>query len=177
MRKKTILLTVLAAVLLLSVSIGPALGYFTDHDEESGEASVAVKPWTMIRESFDSWTKHVVITNYVPEGVDEGAPCFVRARAYMAGNEDGQALSISGDGWTGSGSNDWYYYGTILQPKPTEPYETSPLDVKIIKIPQNPKNGDSFNVIVVYEAAPVIYKNGSAAADWSQAIEIIQTGG
>ena len=39
-------------------------------------------------------------------------------------------------------------------------------------------NGNcSFNVIVVYEAAPVIYKNGSAAADWSQAIEIIQTGG
>ena len=187
MKKKTILLAALAVVLLLSVSVGSALGFFTDHDEASGERPIVVKPWTYIRESFKGWIKEVVITNYTPSDVDEGAPCYVRARAYMVGNEDGKALEISGNGWTGSSSNDWYYYGEILKPGPkgvapediTDPAcSTTGLKVEIKKIPVEEKVGESFNVIVVYEAAPVLYNAaGTPYADWSQAIVLYQTGG
>lgn len=168
MKKRNILLAALAVVLLLSVSIGSALGYFTDHDEGSGEGAIVLRPWTEITETFDSWTKRVVITDYIPDGVDEGAPCFVRVRAYMAGSDVGQVLTISGENWTQNG--DWYYYNPILEPEES----TTQLNVKINQIPTDPKDGDSFNVVVVYEATPVLYNaDGSAYADWNQALNVL----
>lgn len=156
MKRRNILLAALAMTLVLSMSIGPAFAYFTTSTSANGSFAIDVKSTTDITEQFDSWTKHVAVTN------DEGSePVYVRARAFA---DSDHALTYSGTGWT-AGTDGWYYYSAILEGGQS----TGELLVAIGGIPENPEDGDNFNVVVVYEATPVRYNaDGSAqAADWT----------
>ena len=155
MKRRQILLTVVAAALVLSISVGGAWAYFTATTSASGGVTVKAGPKTDITEpDVSAWTKHVVITN------DEDSPSvFARARAYAGAD---YTLTYSGEGWT-DGGDGWWYCDEAIAPGGESPE----LLIAIGNIPEKPEDGQSFNVQVVYEATPALYDaDGNPAPDW-----------
>lgn len=159
MKKNRILLTALAAALILALSIGSALAYFTDWTLADGTETIHAGHTGEINESFDSWVKHVTVTN-----TSKDVSVFVRAKVFSTYD-----VSCVGNNWTPNpaGKNVYIEYGLPLGPGESTPDE---LNVTITH-PTDLEDGDSFNVIVVYEAVPVKYdKDGTPIADWTQEI-------
>lgn len=165
MRKKRYLPAVfaLAAVTVAGAGIGQAWAYFTTYAEAAGGYTITLGDRTEIREDFNDWTKHVVVTS------EEGSqPVYVRARAFCGSRF---TLLYSGDGWTQEG--DYYYYGDILYGGQS----TRTLDIRIADIPET-LDKDYFNVVVIYESVPVQYHEDGTPftiqeTDWD---EILDTG-
>ena len=168
MKRKTTYLAALSLALVISTSLGTAWSYFTTNDSASGGFRLNLGSETRITETFDSWTKHVTVTN----DADSQQSVYVRARAF-AGMQ--YTLTGSGAGWRDGGDGYFYYDGTeedhgILDPGK----KTAPLDIVIDGVPSpEPSVGrefdpDSFNVAVVYESTPVQYdENGKPYPDWN----------
>lgn len=169
LNRSAIVLVALAVVLILTATVGTTLAYFTTYATAKGsvEISFALSEETKIVEDLDGSTKVVHIEN-----AEGSRPVFVRAKAFSGST---YPLAYEGSGWI-QGDDGYYYYGTsssnltILEPGAS----TSDLDVDIT-FPQGAVDGDSFNVVVVYETTPVLYKNvveGGVSknvpyADWS----------
>lgn len=167
----------LAAVSVLTMGINSALAYFTTYTVAEGGHTVHLGDRTQIRESFDSWTKHLTVTN------DAGSePVYVRARAFCA--RYGFHYAAASDRWTtekGSwneivpgGGDEYFYYKEMLKGGES----TDVLDV-VIEIPVKEEGvvfeeGESFNVIVIYESTPVRYReDGTPYADWTQTLDVV----
>lgn len=163
MKCKDFLLAAAACMLILSVGAGSAWAYFTTYTEAQGGYAIQLGSQSTVTETLDSWTKHVVITNDAASG-----RVFIRARAF-AGSPYELNYSSAGGKWT-LGADGFYYYSDVVEAGGS----TETLDIKIDHVPAEVKEGDSFNVVVVYESTPVVYKDGEAVADW--AAELI-TGG
>ena len=95
MNKRRLLLALLAVIMVLSVSIGPALAYFSTYTVAEGKKPIKVVPDTTINEDVASETlKSVTVTNA------GNAPCFVRAKAFAPtgvtlGTAGGNTFAIS----------------------------------------------------------------------------------
>ena len=166
MKLKKAFLPLLALVLVLSLTVPSALAYFTDTTRVKGGYTIRQSTITSIDENFKNWTKTLTITN------NEGAPVFVRARAF-AGQT--YSLTYSGSGWS-KGEGDWWYYSSPLP----EGTEASTLNVKIGGIPADDDLTEhtNFNVAVVYESTRVQYKeDGTPFADWSMILDSNLNGG
>ena len=158
--KKKILVSIATCALVLTaiVAVKPALAYFTDYSVASGSVPVTIKDTpTGVDESFDSWTKHVVITN-----AEDGYECFVRVAA-MAGDKYKIEMGKGTEkGWEYNSEDGYYYYYKPLAPGGS----TSNLDLVI-----EGAEDDDFNVIIVHEATKVLYDgDGNPYADWSTII-------
>ena len=155
MKKRHVLLAVLAAAMVLSIGIGSAFAYFTFSAEAEGAVPIKVNTYTTIEEpDVIDWVKQVVIGND-----EDSEPVFVRAKAF-AGSE--YSLIYDGEGWT-EGEGGWYYYNEALPAGA----KANVFLVGIGNIPKDAVEGQSFNVAVVYESTPVQYRaDGTAYADW-----------
>lgn len=142
--------------IVMIATITPALAYFSDHVDATGKVAVQIGFTTEMEEEVEGLVKTIHITNSGPES------CYVRAKAYSGDNLE---LAYEGEGWTKGSSDDWYYYSPVLNAE----QETAPLQVTISSVPQDAVEGDSFNVVVVYESVKVLYAdNGDPLpADWS----------
>ena len=157
MKKFHKILSLLALVLILGATIRPALAYFTTYTRAKGGYTIHQTATTTINEEFSDWTKSLTVTN------TEGKPVYVRARAF-----GGSLLNLqySGDGWTDGGDGWWYYSGALA-----EGQSAATLLVKIDNIPKA-QEGTGFNVAVVYESTPVLYRtDGTAYADWTMILD------
>ena len=157
MKKSRMILTVLAAALIVTVSIGTALAYFTTYTMISGKAPVDAGPTTTIEEFYDG-SKHVIIHNTSEDGV----AVFVRARAYSI-----YELSYSGACWTKKG--EYWEYGSVVEAGE----DAGELVIAINGVPKADMENmlQHFNVVVVYEAVPARYdENGEPYADWTQKV-------
>lgn len=155
MKARRIIPILLLALMLVAASgLEPAAAYFTSHTSSSGGQKLSVDiPSSDPEEEVVDLTKHLVVTN------NSDFPVYVRARAYAPGN---LSLVISGEGWT-LGSDGWYYYAAPIDPQA----KTGELLVKIEGVPEDAVDGDSFNVVLVYEVTRVRYnEDGSEYADW-----------
>ncbi len=163
MKKTKYLLTLLAAGTILTAGIGQAMAYFTTYVEAEGSFTIKLGDETTIIENFENWEKELIVGN------EEGSePVFIRAKAFYA--PDTLELTYRGEGWS-KGSDDYYYYNTWLE----SGEGTKSLYIKIENIPQDVAKGDVFNVIVIYESTPVLYKeDGTPYADWTS--ELVVTG-
>ena len=163
MKKTKYLLTLLAAGTILTAGIGQAMAYFTTYVEAEGSFTIKLGDETTIIENFENWEKELIVCN------EEGSePVFIRAKAFYA--PDTLELTYRGEGWS-KGSDDYYYYNTWLE----SGEGTKSLYIKIENIPQDVAKGDVFNVIVIYESTPVLYKeDGTPYADWTS--ELVVTG-
>ena len=147
--------------MVLSVSIGPALAYFSTYTVAEGKKPIKVVPDTTIDEDVASETlKSVTVTNA------GNAPCFVRAKAFApAGVTLGTA---GGNGWSAQNGEGFWVYGKVLMPGET----TEELEIPISGIPatanEGANEGDSLNIAVVYESTTAIWRNGAYVADWTQ---------
>lgn len=164
MKHKNIFLAVTACMLILSAGAGSAWAYFTTYVEAGGGYAIQLGSQSTVDETLDSWTKHVTITNDAASG-----PVYVRTKAF-AGSQYPLEYSSESGKWT-EGKDGYYYYSDILDSG--EAAEV--LDIKINDVPANPtesEDGESFNVVVVYESTPVCYKeDGTAYADWSNLLD------
>lgn len=162
MKKKGMFLAALAAALTLTASVGSAWAYFTTYAEARGSYTISLKGHeTTVSENFSAWTKEVTVANDA-----DSDPVYVRARAFC-GSE--YRLSYSDEGGRWSPAEDGYYYYDSILPGGAS---TEKLLVKIEGIPEDAEDGDNFNVVVVYETAPVRYdESGEPYADWSAILD------
>lgn len=160
MRKKNILLAAMAAALTLSAGVGSAWAYFTTYAEAKGGYTIELGDRTTVEEEFSAWTKHVVVTS------EEGSePVYVRARAFCG---SGYSLVYSGSDRWGPAADGYYYYSDILGGGES----TDPLDVRIEDVPAEVDDAAAFNVVVVYETTPVLYReDGTPYADWTATLD------
>lgn len=158
MKRKNILLAALAVSLTLSAGAGSAWAYFTTYTDAAGGYTLELGDKTTITEEEPTnWTKHVVITSQ-----EDSQPVYVRARAFCG--SDYELLYSDGSGKWSPSDDGYYYYSDILNAGES----TEMLDIKIENIPEEVKNGDNFNVVVIYETTPVRYReDGTPYADWS----------
>lgn len=155
MKKKTMILAVLAVVLVLTASLGSAWAYFTASTEASGGYKITLNTGVTPDESFSDWTKHVTVT-----ANEDSMPVFVRAIAY-AGSQ--YKLDYLGEDWE-LGADGYYYYKNVLNASES----TSELLIAIGNVPDDALVGDAFNVIVKYESTPALYnEDGTITADWN----------
>ncbi len=160
MKRKDILLVILAFALVLSMGIGSAYAYFTSSASASGGLDVSVKPSTDITEpKFDDQTKHVVISNAI--GAE---PVYVRARFFSS-----LPVEISGTKWSAEPDEDgWYVYSEIIPGG-----EQSEELLGKITFPADAEDGDNYNIVVVYEATPVQYDadGNPLEPDWTLVLD------
>lgn len=156
MNRRHILLTILVFTLVISASIQPAIAYFTSYATAKGSVEINLGDTTEISETFDpkTLTKTIVISSE-----ENSEPVYIRAKVIYTGLDGQNAFTASGEGWTALQDDGYYYYGstkddlTIL--KGDE--ETTELKVTITSVPDNPEDGTSFSVTVIYESTPVRY--------------------
>jgi hypothetical protein len=183
MKRKALLAASLVVALVLGMSIVPAGAYFTDSSEANGGVDVTITPSTDIREWYKEGVKHVVISNdpeatsavYVRAGV------FTTAKVAISSDNNSWTGPSNESDWVGPTGYGWFYFNKILQPgdfagspDPSNPNGdelTVDITFPTVKSPDKPDGaieGDNFNVIVMYEATPVLYDaDGNPYADWS----------
>lgn len=161
MKGKNVLPVIIALGLLGVSNVSNANAYFTTYVTAKGGYKVNWEHKEYMEENFEEWSKYVSIVSK-----ENSIPVFVRAKAFAGST---YSLQYSGNDWTYHAADDFYYYDNVL--KGGE--QTSSLRIFIDNIPANPKPGENFNVVVIYETIPVQYDdNGNplapTQADWSQ---------
>lgn len=160
MKRAKYLLAILAAVTIMTAGIGKSWAYFTTYTEAEGGYTIRMGGSTDITETFFNWEKKVSVTN---NGLE---PVFVRAKVfydsvYTISYETGGKWELKDDGY--------YHYTDIVDSgESTEP----PLIVKIENVPEEAAEGDAFNVIVIYESTPVLYReDGTPYDNWDAVLD------
>ncbi len=166
MKKASIGLALLAALLVAGSSLSAAWGYFTTYTQARGGLPIDLGHETEIHEDVSDMTKHLVIENK-----EESSPVFVRARGF-SDSEHPLTYSAPEGGWKDGGDGFWYYE------KPLQPGEsTTKLDVKIGLPGGEPEDGDEFNVVVIYESTLALYDaEGNPYADWGVILDKYEEG-
>lgn len=164
MKRRNIVLAVIAMVLVLGMSVGTAWSYFTDTTYAEGSVTLSVEPTTTITEENGPGTKTIRIQN-----TSQLVPVWVRARVYAAKELGANA---QGTNWSGQ-IEDWYEYGVPVDPSAqTEPLNVTFTLKRAYDAAQNrdgAHDGDEQNIVVIYECVPVSYDaSGNALpANWN----------
>ena len=162
MTKRKTLLVSIVTVLMLLVTITPALAYFTTYVRVPGEKPVHLGEKVRIKEDGEDF-KHVVLT-----ADEDSDPVFVRI-AVFAPTEIEKVLEIEGKNWKKNG----YYYEYEL---PLYAGESAEIN---IKIPDGTEiDRETFDVVVLYEYVPALMDaDGNLYADWTFKPVIEKVGG
>ena len=141
-KKRTILL-VIAMMLVLSMTVGLTLAYFSDHTEAKGGAMLALGAKDELHEDVDENSKSVWIENTGETNI------VVRVAIY---GPTQMKVNANKNLWEENGG--YYYYKKIL--KPGELTEKGSL-VADTKFPEGTDLGPEFEIVVVQECAQAIY--------------------
>ena len=153
MKKHFIFIAAVAVAMVLGASIPDALAYFTTYVSAKGSKEVVLKERTTIEEpEVEGTTKSIQI-----KADEDSEPVFVRVQTFVP---EGYSVNYEGSGWTEK--DGWIYYDTPID----HGKETSVLKATVDGVPDDVKVGDNFNVIVVYEYTPVLYKD--ADEPWTE---------
>ncbi len=171
MKKKNIILTILAIVMVLGLTLQGAMAYFTTYVSAAGGMPIHLGHRTTIEEKVDNLKKTVTIS--ITQGPDE---VYVRAKAFYPTNLPGMSVSYSNgdpkDGGTWSdGGDGWWYYDITLNSETRKTARDLIVDITYT-IPEGVKieKGDNFNVIVVYEATAAVDEEGNP--DFSKPLQV-----
>ena len=149
MKNKRILLALLALALAATTVLPAAMAYFTTNARATGTRTLELGGRTTVEEKMEGWVKQLTVS-----ADPDSQPMWVRARAYP----DTTDIVVSGDGWEKQG--DWYYFTTPLANPDTEGTQLSTSELQVKITPPTVVSGqtpDAFDVVVVYESAPVLY--------------------
>ena len=151
-------LLVIAIALVLSLSVGLTMAYFSDYSAARGGKGIALGGKTELQDEYTSDKKEVSIYNKGETDV------VVRVSVYapiVIGNDGEQTATVSGDNWVkvGEGDTAHYYYKYVL--KPGETTDTLLVKTEYLK---NADLGDLAEVIVTHESAQAVQDaNGNIA--------------
>lgn len=154
MKKRTLLLAVLAVVLVLSSSIGSAVAYFTTYAKARGGYVIHLGGRTEIEEKWDQGQKLVQISNISEQGLDNGKyPVFVRARAFCDSDLELSYTSDPEGAWQKDENNVCYYQSALYTGD-----TSSILKIRVVaKENEKIKPGETADVAVVYESVPALF--------------------
>lgn len=145
-KRSKVYLLVVALVLVLSMTVGLTMAYFSDHTEAKGGKKVALGGQTTIREEQNDNNKVIRIENTGETDV------IVRVAVYgptAITYEDSQD-------WVQKG--DYIYYNKVL-PAPEDGKQSFTSKIKASwDVPAD--LGDDYNVVVVQESEQAVYKDG-----------------
>ncbi len=161
MNKKVISLAACALVLIVGLSVKPAMAYFTASVSANGKVAVAIDDThAKITESGSGQTKVISVAN------TEQTPCYVRVAVIMP---ESISATYVGEGWS-LDADGYYYYNSILQPGESATELTLSIDTTNALADAKLTYAD-FNVIVIPESARVLYdENEKPTAGWDQKI-------
>jgi predicted ribosomally synthesized peptide with SipW-like signal peptide len=137
-KRSKVYLLVVALVLVLSLTVGLTMAYFSDYTEAKGGIKVALGGETTIHEDQNDDNKVIRIENTGDTDV------VVRVAVYAP-----TEVSYTGSGWT-EGDNGYWYYDKVLPVGEM----SDPLTAKW-EVPAD--LGDDYNVIVIQESDQVVY--------------------
>ncbi len=167
MKRRTLYLAALALILVLGAGIGESLAYFSTYAEAKGGYVIELGDRTELKEEFSNWTKRVTVVS-----AEDSEPVFIRVKAFCGSRYSLSYLDESGR-WS-LGDDGYYYYSEIVPGGGS----TAELQIRIGNVPASVKDGDSFNVIVIYESSPARWReDGTAYADWSVILDRVSTEG
>ncbi len=148
MKRNTAILLLLAAALVLGLTIGASGAYFTANDAAKGGYVLRIGHTPPIGEKFEDH-KEVVITNE-----PDAATVFVRVKAFAAAKYQDK-LGYTGSNWKKGLSGDFYYYYMLPLEGGTA---TDALHVSVSEVlPAGAEPGEKSNVIIAYESTPAIF--------------------
>lgn len=162
-----------AAALALagSLTVSPAMAFFTANAEASGVRGIRFEMGTELEETIESNKKTAAIKNTGKN------PCWVRVKFFCGeGSAEGLApeiKSVTGTNWE-KGAEDWYYYTVKL--------EAPESDGKVIKTEEltaeytAPKKTSEYDIIVVYEYMPYMGEAAYTEVDWKLKADTSRTG-
>ncbi len=155
MKTKRLILVAAALILISGFAVKPAIAYFTDTDTANGVIELTLGDGKL--PEMEDKVEHMIKTISISNTGDYDV--LIRAKAIYP---DSCTVTLQeSTGWTKDG--DYYYYKDVISPTGN----TEPLNLKI----DYEGTDDSFNVIIIQEAAKAIYDDdGNATADWSSAI-------
>ena len=170
MKKRTLILAVLAVVLVLSSGIGSTIAYFTTYSNARGGYVIHLGGKTEIEEQISDNRKIVRIFNRAETDDDIGQhPVFVRVKAFT--DSDGSLSYPDTSGLWQQGTDGYWYYQKALtagtDSKP-EGAVTDPAFVVVVSVNRTLKEGEHLDVIVVHESVPAIFK-GDGSPDLTTA--------
>ena len=114
-----------------------------------------------MRGEFPNWTKRITIPS-----AEDSEPVFIRVKAFCGSKYT--LTYTDADGRWSLGSDGYYYYSAPVEGGAS----TSELQIHINNVPSTVTDGESFNVVVIYESTPVRFReDGSAYADWSSILD------
>lgn len=158
--KQVILLSAVSLFMIAVVDFKDAAAYFTTYVSAGGSEIVHMGAQTELHEDVSDMTKHISVTN-----ASQINDCFVRVKVFHGGQLEVTYAdrSESGDLWTFSQEDGYWYYGPILPAGAS----TEILDARIGDLSED-FDRESFQVVVIQECTPVIYdEEGNPAADWN----------
>lgn len=142
-KSRTILL-VIALTLVLSLSVGLSLAYFSDYANAEGGAKLSLGATTEIDEEVDPdtgaksvWVNNTGDTNVV-------------VRVAIVGPT--QMEVTAAENWVKNG--DYYYYKKVLKPGESTKVDTL---VAQVTLPAGTDLGDEYQIVVVHESAQPTY--------------------
>lgn len=152
MDRKNKILVASILVLLMIVSVPSVLAYFSTYTSAKGTKVISMRNETEMTETVDGNIKTVQI-----KASTNSSPVFVRVKAF---NPDFVNLEVSEDPNEGkwSKNGEFYYYSLPIAAGES----TTKLNFKVTTPGVNPKPGDVFNVVIVYESTLQYY-----GEDWS----------
>ena len=177
MKKRTLILAVLAVVLVLSASIGSAVAYFTTYATARGGYVIYLGDRTEMEEHISNNRKTVQIFNRAQSAGDIGKyPVFVRVKAFTDSDGTLDYDANTGSLWQPKNDGYWYYQkplyaGTAAHPEGavTDPF------VVTINLNRALKEGEELDVIVVYDSVAAVFNaDGSPDLDTAWATGDIQ---
>lgn len=158
MKRNALILAVLAFALVLGMGIVPAWAYFTDSTMASGSIEIETAPPTT---HIHEWVKDGVKEVSIENDASSPAPVFVRARVFTS-----LVFTAAGTNWSAADADGWMTYSEAVEPGAS----TERLAISA-EFPEA-KQGDNYNVVVVYQSTPAQYDNqGNPTPDWSQVLD------
>ncbi|MDD3218028.1 MAG: hypothetical protein PHC41_03700 [Lachnospiraceae bacterium] len=156
--KRFILLTAAALVMILSLSVGSALAYFTTYATAAGDAVLELGfTETIPNEVVERDGKHITIEN-----IGDYA-CFVRVQVFA----ENDVIYHPAANWR-DGKDGFWYYDLVLP--------AGEMTSELLAEVEYPVNTEEeivpdFDVVVVQECSPVFYDTaGNPIADWNQTV-------
>lgn len=179
MKRRNLIISLFALLLIACAVITPAVAYFTDNTNASGATPLYFYREERIEEKVVGLKKSVRIQNTGGAHPELADPVWIRAKAAV-GQTYVQYLTVSGTGWSGPDSEGWYYYyKPIMPPRDGNPGEyTNYLDVSMEGLPKPEDMSDfhisSFGIAVTFESTTAFYDEDGVHfldADWSATLD------
>ncbi len=156
MRKRHIVLAILAVAFVLTSSIGTAVAYFTTFVTAKGGYVIHLANQSEIEEDYDKGVKTLSIKN---TGESGKYPIFVRARAFAGEDYILTPRADSEGKWNLAPSapldTDYWYYTEAISGQAST--TTMSIEIKYADSNKEWKDGNERNIIVVYESTPAIF--------------------